>query len=163
MKARFGSLLFLGVLVAFSLSAATKTSGTAMCKQDPASPAPLAANDAPGHAFVVGKAQCTWTGFPVAGQEYKEGVSISMGEISGDTNTYSGYHVATTMTGDTSVSKFQGSTKMKDGKPVSESGTWTLTGGTGKLKGIKGKGTYTGTANADGSMSYKVEGEYSLP
>jgi hypothetical protein len=67
------------------------------------------------------------------------------------------------MTGDTSVSKFQGSTKMKDGKPVSESGTWTLTGGTGKLKGIKGKGTYTGTANADGSMSYKVEGEYSLP
>jgi hypothetical protein len=163
MKTRFGSLLFLGVLVAFSLSAATKTSGTATCKMDPASPPPVAANDKPNHAFVVGKAQCTWTGFSVAGDQYKDGVSISMGEISGDTNSYSGYHVATTNTGETSVSKFQGSAKLKDGKPVSEGGTWTLTSGTGNLKGITGKGTYTGTANADGSMSYKVEGEYSLP
>jgi len=35
--------------------------------------------------------------------------------------------------------------------------------GTGKLKGIKGGGTYKGTAGADGSITYAVEGEYSLP
>lgn len=163
MKARLGSLLFLGVLVAFSLSAATKTSGTAMCKQDPASPAPVSVSDMPNHAFVVGKAECTWTGFPVAGQPYKDGVSVSLGEISGDTNSYNGYHVATTTTGDKTVVSFQGSGKLKDGKPVGESGTWTFTSGTGKLKGIKGKGTYKGTPNADGSMSYTVEGEYTLP
>lgn len=163
MKTRFGALLFLGVLVAASISAATKTSGTATCKEDPASPPPLAANDAPGHAFVVGKAQCTWTGLSLAGEQYKDGVSISMGEVSGGTNTYSGYHVATTNTGDTSITKFQGSAKMKDGKTVSESGTWSLTGGTGKLKGIKGHGTYQGSPNADGTMSYKVEGEYTMP
>jgi hypothetical protein len=163
MKTRFGSLLFLGVLVAVSLSAATKTSGTASCRPDPASPAPVAANDKPNHSFVVAKAQCTWTGFSVAGDQYKDGVSISMGEISGDTNSYHGYHVATTNTGDTSVFKIQGSAKLKDGKPVSNAGTWSFTSGTGKLKGITGKGTYRGTANADGSMSYKVEGEYSLP
>jgi hypothetical protein len=163
MKTRFGSLLFLGVLVAVSLSAATKTSGTAMCKSDPASPAPVAESEQPNHSFAIGKAQCTWTGFPVAGQEYKEGVSISLGEISGDTNSYHGYHVATTATGDKTVSKFEGSGKLKDGKPVGESGTWTFTSGTGKLKGIKGKGTYKGTPNADGTMTYKVEGEYTLP
>jgi hypothetical protein len=163
LKTRFGSLLFLGVLVAVSLSAATKTSGTAMCKSDPASPPPVAVSDTPSHAFAVGKAQCTWTGFSVAGQQYKDGVSVSLGEIAGDTNSYHGYHVATTTTGDRSVSKFQGSGKLKDGKTVSETGTWTLTSGTGKLKGITGKGTYTGTANADGSMTYKVDGEYSLP
>jgi hypothetical protein len=163
MKARFGSLLFLGVLVAVNLPAATKTSGTATCKQDPASPSPVAVSDNPNHSFVVGKAECTWTGFPVAGQPYKDGVSVSLGEISGDTNSYHGYHVATTTTGDRTVAKFQGSGKLKDGKPVGESGTWTFTSGTGKLKGITGKGTYTGTSNADGSMSYKVEGEYTLP
>jgi hypothetical protein len=163
MKTRIAPLFFLGVLVSVSLSAATKTSGTATCKEDPASPTPVAASDKPNHAFVVGKAQCTWTGLSLAGDPYKDGVSISMGEVSGDTNTYSGYHVAKTTNGETSITKFQGSAKMKDGKTVSESGTWSLTGGTGKLKGIKGHGTYKGTPNADGTMSYKVEGEYSAP
>jgi hypothetical protein len=163
MKTRFGSLLFLGLLVAVSLSAATMTSGTATCKMDPAAPAPVALTDMPNHAFAVGKAHCTWTGFSVAGQAYKDGVSTSLNEISGDTSTATGYHVATTSTGDSATAKFQGSGKLKDGKNVSDGGTWTFTSGTGKLKGIKGKGTYRGTANPDGTMTYKVTGEYSLP
>jgi len=162
MKTRFGSLLFSGVLLAVSLSAATMTSGTATCTMDPASPAPVALTDMPNHAFAVGKAYCTWTGFSVAGQAYKDGVSTSLNEISGDTSTATGYHVATTTTGDSATAKFQGSGKLKDGKNVSDGGTWTFTSGTGKLKGIKGKGTYRGTANPDGTMTYKVTGEYSL-
>jgi len=162
MKTRFGSLLFLGLLVAVGLSAATMTSGTATCKTDPASPAPVALTDMPNHALAVGKAQCTWTGFSVAGQAYKTGVSTSLNEVSGDTSTATGYHVATTTTGDSATAKFQGSGKLKDGKSVSDGGTWTFTSGTGKLKGIKGKGTYRGTANPDGTMTYKVTGEYSL-
>ena len=162
MKTRFGSLLFLGVLVAVSLSAATMTSGTATCTMDPAAPAPVALTDMPNHAFAVGKAHCTWTGFSVAGQAYKDGVSTSLNEISGDTSSATGYHVATTTTGDSATAKFQGSGKLKDGKNVSDGGTWTFTSGTGKLKGIKGKGTYRGTANPDGTMTYKVTGEYSL-
>ena len=35
--------------------------------------------------------------------------------------------------------------------------------GTGKLKGLKGQGTYKGKGNADGSITYEVEGEYTLP
>ena len=163
MKARFGALLFLGILVAVSLSAATKTSGTATCKEDPAPAAPMALSDQPNHAFAIGRAQCTWTGFTVAGQPYKDGVSTSLNEITGDSSTATGYHVATTTTGDTATARFQGSTKLKDGKPVSDAGTWSFTSGTGKLKGIKGKGTYKGTPNADGTMTYKVEGAYSLP
>jgi len=97
------------------------------------------------------------------GQAYKDGVSTSLNEMSGDTSSSNGYHLATTTTGDTATAKFQGSGKLKDGKNVSDGGTWSFTSGTGKLKGIKGKGTYKGTANADGSMTYKVDGEYSLP
>ena len=163
MKTRFGSLLFLGVLVAVNLSAATKTSGTATCKSDPASPAPVAVSDQPNHALAIGKAQCTWTGFSVAGQAYKDGVSISMSEILGDASASNGYHVATTATGDTATAKFQGKGTLKDGKNVTDGGTWSFTTGTGKLKGITGTGTYKGSANPDGSMAYQVEGEYSLP
>jgi phage-related tail fiber protein len=161
MKTRFVSLFLLGVLVAAGLSAQTKTSGTATCKADPASP--VALTDKPNHFFAVGKAQCTWTKFEVAGLQSKDGVSTDLEEITGDTVSARGYHVATMSNGDTTVAQFQGSGKLKDGKPVSGNGTWSYTSGTGKLKGIKGKGTYKGTANADGSVTYQVDGEYQLP
>ena len=51
---------------------------------------------------------------------------------------------------------------MKDGVPQEE-GTWNFTGGIGKLKGIKGKGTYKGKGASDGTVTYEVEGEYELP
>jgi hypothetical protein len=161
MKTRFVSLLLLGVLAAAGLFAETKTSGTATCKADPSTP--VALTDVPNHAFMVGRAQCTWTGFAVGGQDYKTGISTDLSEITGDTNLFHGYHVATMANGDTASCSYKGSAKMKDGKPVSGEGTWTFTSGTGKAKGIKGKGTFKGTPNADGSMAYKVEGEYSLP
>jgi hypothetical protein len=161
MKTRFISLFSLGVLVAVGLSAQTKTSGTCACKGEP--PSPVALTDKPNHSFAVSKAQCTWTKFEVAGLQPKDGVSTDLDEITGDTTSVRGYHVATMTNGDTFVAKYQGSGKSKDGKPVSGSGTWTFSNGTGKLKGIKGKGTYKGKPNADGSMTYQVDGEYSLP
>ena len=82
---------------------------------------------------------------------------------SGDTSSANGYHVATTTTGDTATARFQGKGMLKDGKNVTDGGTWSFTSGTGKLKGLKGKGTYKGTANADGSATYQVNGVYSLP
>jgi len=163
MKTRFVSLLLLGVLVAAGLSAQTKVSGTATCKSDPAASPPVPLTDKPNHAFAVDKAQCTWTNFAVAGLPYKDGISTSLNEITADTSSFTGYHVATTTNGDTTVSKFQGSGKLKDGKPVSGEGTWSFASGTGKLKSIKGKGTFKGTANADGTMTYLVNGVYQLP
>ncbi len=49
------------------------------------------------------------------------------------------------------------------GLPPTEEGSWTLMRRTGKLKGVKTKGTYKGKAGADGTMTYEVEGEYQLP
>jgi len=40
-------------------------------------------------------------------------------------------------------------------------GTWGFTGGSGKLKGIKGKGTFTCSPSGDG-VACEVEGEYQL-
>jgi hypothetical protein len=156
------ALLFLGVVaLAASAVAQTKASGTALCKADPLTP--VAIGDSPGHSFAVGKAQCTWTKFEIGGVPYKDGVSVAMEEIDGDKSTSSGYHVATLANGDKATARFQGTSTMKDGKLQSNSGTWTFSSGTGKFKGIKGKGTFKGTPNADGTVSYQVDGEYSMP
>ena len=56
----------------------------------------------------------------------------------------------------------QGSATLKDGAVESASGTWSFTGGTGTLKGVKGKGTFKGKGAPDGSVTYEVKGEYTL-
>ena len=155
-------LVFLGAAaLAASGVAQTKTSGTAQCKADP--PAPVAIGDNPGHSFAIGKAQCTWSKFEVAGVQYKDGVSVSADETNGDKSTSNGYHTATLANGDKTTAHFHGTATMKDGKYQSGGGTWTFVSGTGKCKGIKGKGTFKGTPNADGTVAYEVDGEYSLP
>lgn len=160
MKNRFIGLALFACFVAAALSAQTKTAGTVTCKSDPSTP--VALTDKPNHAFVAGSEQCTWAGFEVAGVASKTGVSGSISEITGDSMTGRGYHVTTFANGDTTVVKFMGSGKLKDGKPVSLKGTWSYVSGTGKFKGITGKGTYNGTVDAAGVVTHKVEGEYSL-
>ncbi|HSD72165.1 MAG TPA: hypothetical protein VLE54_05215 [Thermoanaerobaculia bacterium] len=155
-------IVFLGAAaLATSAFGLTKTSGKAQCKADPL--APVAIGDNPGHAFAISKAHCTWSGFEIAGAQYKDGVSVSLDEINGDKSTSNGYHTATLANGEKTVAHFQGTGTSKDGKFVSGGGTWTFTSGTGKYKNIKGKGTYKGTPNADGTVTYEVTGEYSLP
>jgi len=156
------ALVFLGTAaLAASAAAETKTSGTAQCKGDP--PSPVEVGDKPGHAFAVNKAQCTWTGFEIAGVPYKDGVSVSMDEINGSKSVGTGYHTATLANGDKAIARFHGTATTKDGKLQSVSGGWAFVSGTGKCKGIKGRGTYKGTPNADGTVTYQVEGEYSIP
>jgi hypothetical protein len=64
--------------------------------------------------------------------------------------------------GDKYFVHFKGTTTMKDGRPVSSDCTWKFTGGTGKLNGIKGKGTCKGTFRPDGKVAFDVKGEYQL-
>ena len=42
-------------------------------------------------------------------------------------------------------------------------GTWSFTGGTGKLKGLKGKGTFKSSGATADATEDQVEGEYTLP
>lgn len=154
-------LAFVGAAgLAASAVAQTKASGAAQCKADP--PAPVAIGDKPGHSFAVGKAQCMWSNFEIGGVQYKDGASVSMDEINGNRTTSTGYHTATLADGDKTTARFHGTATVKDGKFVSGGGTWTFVSGTGKCKGIKGKGTYKGTPNADGTVTYQVDGEYTL-
>jgi hypothetical protein len=163
MKTRFASLLVLGVLVSMTLSAQTKISGTLSCaKADPVHS--IEAGDSAGTVMNLVKVQCTWSkAIEMAGVAAKDGYSVATSEAQGGKTKDHGIHVGTMANGDKYYVHFQSTGSMKPDHSGAGSGTWSFDGGTGKLKGLTGKGTYKSTNNADGTGSSEVEGEYSIP
>lgn len=155
-------VFLLAMAIAAGASAQTKISGTTQCqKADPSHM--IEVGDMPGHSLGVGKSMCTWTKpMEIEGLKAKDGYSVFTMHMSGDKSNSSGTHSDTMDNGDKIYVSFEGITTMKDGAMMADAGKWHYTGGTGKLKGIHGGGTYKGTANPDGSTTYEVEGTYSL-
>jgi hypothetical protein len=151
------------VALAAAAGAQTKTSGTIQCgKADPQHA--IEVGDQPNHSMGVSKSTCTWSKpMEVAGAKTKDGYSVASNDTTGDKSSGRGIHVSTMDNGDKMYVRFQGNGTLKDGAMQTDSGTWSYTGGTGKLKGIKGKGTYKGKASAGGGMTYEIEGDYTLP
>ncbi len=161
MKFRGAAVLF-ALAIAATAAAQTGISGTVQCKPGPVTPVEI--GDKPGHAFAIVKSACTWTSpMEVAGTHTRTGDDIVVSEMNGSSSSDRGYHLDAMDNGDKFTVRFAGTGKSKDGKPVSSKGTWSFVSGTGKVKGIQGKGTYNGAANADGTMTVQVSGEYSLP
>jgi hypothetical protein len=140
----------------------TKISGTGKCDK-PETQQSIDVGDRAGHALLLVKQQCTWTTpIEMEGLKSKTYTVTSIGDAS--TNRVlltkqqdNGYVVVTMDNGDQAFVRFRGSSSMDKGQPVGGEGTWSYTGGTGKLKGITGKGTYKNTNGED-----QVEGEYSI-
>ena len=164
MKLRILLTCALVCALAGAASAQTKTSGTINCaKPDPAYS--IEVGDRTGHALGLSKTACTWTKpMEIEGSQTKDGYDVASADANSTKARGTGYHVSNMSNGDKIFVRFSGTDTMtKDGKPESSAGTWSYTGGTGKLKGIKGKGTYKGKGNADGGITFEVEGEYELP
>lgn len=156
-------ILALVVALASTAAAQTKTTGTISC----AKPAPsysIDVGDRAGHSVSISKFACTWTKpMEIGGLQTKDGTDVVYGDASGAKVRGSGYHFSNMSNGDKIYVRFQGNDTMKDGKTEISVGTWSYTGGTGKMKGIKGKGTYKGKSDADGNVVSEVEGDYELP
>jgi hypothetical protein len=148
-------------LYAAMAGAQTKVTGTAQCgKPDPLHMVPV--GDRPEHSLGVEQFKCTWTKPMEIGEDKsKDGVSTETTDVSGDTSRARGFHVTAMESGDKLFVWYQGTGTSKNGIPVEVKGNWGFTGGSGKLKGIKGKGTYTCTPSAD-ELACEVEGEYQL-
>ena len=161
MRIRTAIVALCALGLAAAATAQTKISGTMQCKSQPPTPVPI--GDQPNHAFAIVKAQCTWTKpVEIGDVAGKDGDDTIVTEMTGDTAADRGYFVGGMANGDKIHVKFAGSSRSKDGKPVSGEGTWTFTGGTGKFQGLKGKGIYKGVANADGTVTYQIDGESSM-
>ena len=161
---RIKSILMCGVLLALAGAAAaqTKFSGAQQCaKPDPAYTVPV--GDRPDHVMSLSKDKCTWTSGEMAGSRLKEDDDTIVSDISGNVSRDKGFFVSILASGDKAFGHFEGPTTLKDKAPVSTAGTFSFTGGTGKLKGVKGKGTFTGKFSPDGTSTFQIEGEYTLP
>jgi hypothetical protein len=163
MRSKIIPTLVVVLSAATSVLAQTKISGTVQCGK-PDEQHALEIGDRPNHSLMIAKGKCTWTRpMEIAGTQTKEDIGTGFDEISGTKSRGNGYVIGTWTNGDKSYVRTQSSATLKDGTIESAEGTWSFTGGTGKLKGIKGKGTYKGKGASDGSATYEVEGEYELP
>jgi hypothetical protein len=162
MRKSMAAFALLAVLTS-AAAAQTKISGKLSCaKPDVNSSAEVP--DAAGHMVMLTKANCTWpTPLDVGGVKTKSAIDVATAEVHGASGTGHGYNVATMDNGDKITASYSGTMQMnKDGSGTFK-GTWKYTSGTGKFKGIKGSGTYTGSATPDGSATGDIEGEYTLP
>lgn len=162
MKIRMALAFLAAAALASAAGAQTKQSGTVQCgKGNPEQM--IEVGDKPNHFMGVSKSACTWTTpMDTGGLKSKDGYSVAAIDATADKSTAHGVHVSTMDNGDKIYVKFQGSGTSKDGATQTDAGKWSYTGGTGKLKGIKGGGTYKGKGNADGSVTYEIAGEYTL-
>jgi hypothetical protein len=151
-------------LCATASFAQTKFSGTIQCGLKPVITQVVQAGDQDGHTFGVEQFKCTWTKpAEFAGAKAKDHVSTENFEATGGTLHVSGTGVTTLENGDKWFGPYHGTSTFKDGSLVGASGKWQFGGGTGKLQGIKGKGTYKCTADKGGTtFTCDIEGEYQL-
>ena len=118
--------------------------------------------DRAGHSFGLSQVKCQASKpVDIGGDKGKEAVATISADSSGDKARERGVYVLTLQSGDKAVLPFQGTIMLKDGKPTGSRGTWTLADGTGKLKGIKGKGTFHCSPSGEG-WSCSGDGEYEL-
>ncbi len=162
MKAK--SLGLAALLLAFAGSALAQTQFSASSKcAKPDNSQSIEVDDHPGHMLVIEKGSCTWStsvemaGLKSAGYTYTESLDVNGAKLQ-----VHGYVVITMDNGDKAYGRYLGAGTMK-GDTTTGGGTWSYTGGTGKLKGLKGKGTNKVSSTSDGGAETQLEGEYSLP
>ena len=164
------SLVLTVLLAAFAGSALgqTRVSGTLKCGGKPAAEYTVEVGDYPGHVLIMNKDNgnsCTWpVPIEIAGVKTIGNIGAGFTEVDGAKLQIRGWDVQTMENGDTVYVHTQGTgTVTEDGKAFTYEGTWSWTDGTGKFKGIKGKGTFKGSGTSDVGATSQIEGEYTLP
>ena len=116
--------------------------------------------DQPGHAYVVSQTKCAAAKGEIGGVQEKEGTGTEFHDVNGNANSWHGTFVETLASGDKIHYSYKGSGKAAGGQFVSGTNTWSISGGTGKLKGIKGQGGCKGAGGPDGTATWDCEGTY---
>jgi hypothetical protein len=150
------------VVLAFAVAIApaqTKPATSGKCSK-PDVQQNIPAGDQPGHAFALAQGKCVTKG-EVGGATSKEGAFSEHQEISGNRVKVWGVFVETFDSSDKVFYTYQATGTLKDGA-FTGGNKYQVTGGTGKLKGIKGSGTCKNTGSADGGSDYSCTGGYTL-
>jgi len=122
----------------------------------------IPAGDKDGHAFMLQQGKCETTTGEIGGAKSKQGAFSEHDESTGTHMKGWGVYVETFDSGDKIFYTYQTSGTTKDGAFVSGGNKYQMSGGTGKMKSIKGSGTCKLTGNAGGGLDYACTGEYTL-
>ena len=159
MRTRIGLFTFVIFASAALAVAQTRIAGTVVCS-GPEQTHVMRLSDHPNHFFVMSQGKCNWTKpIDIEGTHTQNDVATITKEIRANRAHVRGYVTETTASGDKFSYRILGAQVLDHGKTVSEKGRWAIVSGTGKLKGIHGKGTYTGKLQGD-NMVFDLEGEY---
>jgi hypothetical protein len=142
------------------IAAADHFTATCECGK-PDSQLLLPAGDRPDHVLGVEALKCGWSKpLEIGGDKTKESVATEIVEVSGNKfHIRSGVHMLTMQSGDKVALPYQGSGTSRDNQESLSKGAFTFADGTGKLKGVKGKGTFSCKSAGEG-VSCQVEGDY---
>jgi hypothetical protein len=158
---------FLLFACAFALTVSalgqTKASGTIDCdKSDPVYAIPVP--DREGYAYVISQTKCAWIkSIVIEGLDPKGHVVTNFYEVMGASSRSTASGITTYSNGD---KVYSSSSSTIAAKALSFSGKWTFSGGTGKLNGIKGGGTFTcklKSAEPGAGGTCEIVGDYNLP
>jgi hypothetical protein len=166
MKMRKAMLLlavvwFVMFLTPLSAVAQTKFSGILECGK-PEPTYSINIPDREGYSLAIGQNKCIWTKpFAIEGLASKSNVQTESDEVMGDTTKNIAYGFTVFSNGDKAYHKGTGLSNQK-----TSSSKWEFSGGTGKLRGLKGSGTSAcKPKGTDWETGYicEIQGEYTLP
>lgn len=153
--------IVLGVCVLFLSGTAAMAQGKVATMWNCSKPSvehKIDAADAANHTYWIGQISCNATKGMVEGVKEKSGAAAEFREVSSNTMRWHGQFTATMENGDKVFYSYSGSGSITPGAALTNK--WTITGGTGKMKGMKGSGSCSGKAGADGSGSWDCTGTY---
>ena len=148
--------------LASAAGAQTRFSVTSQCAKDEKSFA-IPVTDDPAHVYAINQGTCMLSGDTMAGLSFKQQLVTSFADAKGPKSTDHGNVVVMMANGDKAFVTFTGTSMMQGPVRMGGEGTWRFTGGTGKLKGLKGQGTYTSTGKPDGTSNDRIDGDWMLP
>jgi hypothetical protein len=156
-------LMVCAMVMAMAVSAGAQSKFSGKCTQGKPDPNyTVQVGDKADHAMVLAKVKCTWASGDLGGDTLKEEEDVFTADVKGRTSRDHGYGTGTVASGDKYFVRFDGTTTYEKNAPVSGICTWNFTGGTGKLKGLTGKGTCTGKFDATGAAEFDIQGEYQI-
>jgi hypothetical protein len=149
--------LFLAFAVAMA-SGQTKFTSSGKCGK-PDAEQNISVPDKDGHVFKLAQGKCVTKG-EINSATSKEGVYSEHQDSAGNLTRVWGVYVETFDSGDKVFYTYTGSVTAKNGEVQSGQNKWQISGGTGKMKGLKGSGTCKHTPEAGGYLNYACSGEY---
>ena len=163
-------LLALGILASAPWTLAqTKISGSLECAS-PAFHQAIEVGDRSGHTMVLSRRECLWSQpLKIEGAIGREDVLYLFTDAREDDARETAYNTVVMSNGDRIFMHYaifmHGTDFVKSNSRNGASGvgTFAFSGGTGKFLGIYGNGTSVSHSAADGKMTVRVEGQYTLP